>query len=703
MFLVDLLGAALTVVAIGLLALGGYLAALLLDGEQRDALHLAIASVVLSTAQAVAIGLALGAFGILRLPIALAVQGALVVALVYALRRWHAVDDPLAGLPALARRAWEMLCRNAALGLISAHAVGSEALRGLFRPPLSWDAMTYHLLLTATWLQEGNLFPVLGNAPVNYYGYVPANGSVWFWWWMAPSHSELWVNLASLPHWLLLGLATGGVARELGAKRHWPIAAFVVLVLPTVVRFAATEYVDLFLSSVCVAACFFALRWLRQATTSEALLAGTALGLAAGAKVLGVAYALAAVGAVVVLARGQWPRRSRQLAAGLLCATALGGYFYLRNIALGVEPLAGACGVTATGPEADSAPFFARKDSVLALSDEMFLHGKLAEVFLGTTRPPSLELAIGPPALALLGLAMFLPFGLGRDRRRAGAFVAAQIWAQAVFWLAVPYAAQNHVFANVRYLVPAIALICAGSVAMAEVRGVAERWIVTIGVVFALQGMLQLHAELPFQVRVLLALLDALLVAFAMSPTMRATVAARPARIAGVALLGALACVPWLASFRAADRTRALATEFTAHATRAGVLARGWGWLADNGATGTVAAVGSPGSYFFYPAMGTHLERRVRYVNINRANLSLAGSYPLCQPRVDPDAAAWLENLGKAGADWLLVTRFPNAPFAVEDEWAAARPDRFTLRYEDEATHVYEVLGRSSEPPSAAH
>jgi hypothetical protein len=77
----------------------------------------------------------------------------------------------------------------------------------------------YHLLLTGTWLRDHNLDPVFGNIPNNYYGYVPANGSVWFWWWMAPSHSELYANLAFFPQAALLALAVGAVARELGARR----------------------------------------------------------------------------------------------------------------------------------------------------------------------------------------------------------------------------------------------------------------------------------------------------------------------------------------------------------------------------------------------------------------------------------------------------------------------------------------------------
>ena len=38
--------------------------------------------------------------------------------------------------------------------------------------------------------------PIFGMHPTYFYGYQPSNGSVWLWWWMAPSHSELYANLA---------------------------------------------------------------------------------------------------------------------------------------------------------------------------------------------------------------------------------------------------------------------------------------------------------------------------------------------------------------------------------------------------------------------------------------------------------------------------------------------------------------------------
>src|SRR5262249_38719065 len=157
----------------------------------------------------------------------------------------------------------------------------------------------------------------------------PANGSLWLWWWMAPSHSELYANLAFLAHWLLLALATGALARRLGARRLWPYAAFLVALTPVVVRFAATQYVDVFTAACLLAAACFGLRWRRQPAWGDAVLAGMGLGIAAGAKVVGIPYAGALAAAVVVLAvgpRGHWRRRLPQLAAALLVMVALGGF-----------------------------------------------------------------------------------------------------------------------------------------------------------------------------------------------------------------------------------------------------------------------------------------------------------------------------------------------------------------------------------------
>jgi hypothetical protein len=694
MFWLDLAGAVATLVALGFLFLGGYLAALRLLGAEagRDPLTLAIATLLLSTAEAVGIGLLLGGFGVLRFDLALALQAGLSLVLLLGFRKAPppgGVDGPAR---TIARRSWEILREHPVLSIVSLHAVAIEALRGLIRPPLSWDSLMYHLLLAGTWLRDRNLFPVFGNIPVNYYGYVPANGSIWFWWWMAPSHSELYVNLATLPHWLLLGLATGGVARHLGARRHWPLASFLVLLTPTVIRFVATEYVDIFVGAVFVAAAFFALRWLRQPDWSFALFIGTGLGLAAGAKVLGIPCALALAGLAVPLARGAWRRRAGQIVAALLMAALLGSYFYLRNVALGADPLAIACEETSSGPENANKPTIPRKNSVVDLWQPMIEQGQLLDSFLGIAKPQSQELGVGPQALVLLLVAFVLPFGFGRERWRESLLIAGQVWVQLAFWLMVPFAKSHHVFANVRYLIPALGLVFAGGVALGEKKGVRDRWMEGIALVLLVQGLLQLHAEMPRGVRLALAAADLAAVALALSPALRALVRRSRRELAVTALAVAIFGAPFLARFRVEDRGRALGKEFTAHQTLARFSAAAWGWLEEHGGDGNVAAVSEPNNYFMYPAMGTHLERDVRYVNFNAANHPLAIQYPACQPRVDPSPQAWIRNLEAQRIRWIHLSSFPGFDFPLERQWVEADPLHFALRYKDDLNLIYEFM-----------
>jgi hypothetical protein len=735
--LAAILGLALTLLALTLLALGGYLLALPLLGEQarRDALALAIATLLAATAEAVAIGLALGVCGWLRIEWALAAQAALVAALWRAGLAAGAAADLWQPARRLGRQIWERLRAYPALSVLTAHAVGSEALRGLLRPPLSWDSLMYHLLLSATWLQDHNLAPVFGPFPINDYGYVPANGSIWLWWWMAPSHSELYVNLASLPHWVLLGLAVGGVARQLGARGHWPLASFLVLLTPVVVRFVATQYVDLFLGAALLSGVFFAVRWLQWPRLADALLAGAGCGLACGAKLLGLPYAAALAAAAVVLAPigrhagGTWLRvRAPQLAAALLAAAALGSFFYLRNIAVGAGPFALVCegkegkaaapappppaarltAASATGvapaaaaPDAVPAapavlkfplvPALPRRDSVVG-QWSVIGRRQLLDAFLGITRPQSVELGVGPQAFVLLLAAIALPFGVAAERRRAALLAAGLIAFELLFWLVVPFAANLNVFANVRYLVPAFGLAFAGAVAIAERRGMSEPWLRGIALALACQSLLQLHAEMPRGVRMTLAVVDLAAVGLGLSAGLRALVRRRAGVLAAAALLLMLLAAPALARFRAVDRRRALALEWTAHSSSAHLFAGGWGWLDAHGGTGTVAVVGSPTIYFIYPAMGTFLQRRALYVNVNSANYRDAMRYPNCNPRVDPSRQAWIDNLAAARVRWLLIDHYPEFGLPAEANWAAARPDLFAPRFADITSTVFEVL-----------
>jgi hypothetical protein len=690
MLVLDLLGAVLTLVTLLFLVLGGYLLACLLLREraQSDPLALAVAALLAATAEAGLIGLLLGFLGVLKITVGLLLLAVITLAL---LRRARAAGDPWAPASLLGRRVRDRVREHPVAALIAVHAAASEGLRGLIRPPLSWDSIMYHLYITATWLQQGRIVPVFGARPMNFYGYQPAGASVWMWWWMAPSHSELYINLTFFPQAVLLALAVGGVARELGARRSWPLAAFLSFLAPVVIRFAATQYVDIFVGAGIAAAAFFALLWLREPRLGTAVLAGAGLGAASGAKVLGLAYALTLAPAVVAVARGEWRRRVPQLAAALLVCGLLGAPFYLRNAAVGVGPLGARCDQGPGMSTVKVAPGIPRPNTVAYLFPQIMHDGMLVDAFLGVTYPGSVELGLGPQSLLLLP-ALLLPLGFPRSQRRGAFVVWSQIVAQLFIWVTVPYASSGHVFANVRYLIGALTLCFAGVVALAERRGMSDLWLRGIALALLLQDLLQLHAEMPHGVRVVLALLDAGAVALALSPDLRAFVRRRGRQLAGAAVALAVLGAPYLARYHNGDRGRAYAMEFTAHKTAAPNYAQAWHFLDLYGGDGTVAVHGTPMDFFLYPPMGTHLERRAVYVNVNRRDSRNAGDYASCEPRVDPDPQAWLENLLKQDVRWLLVSRFPQIGFPEEHAWATARPDLFALRYQDPSNVIFELL-----------
>lgn len=711
MFLLDLFGALLTLITLLFLGLSGYLLGRAALGRRaaEDPLALAIATLLAASAEGVGLGLLLGAAGLLRIELGLAILAAMTLLM---LRRLKArEEDPWGPARTLARRSWETLKAHPAFALIALHAAGTEALRGLLRPPLSWDSLMYHLQIAGTWVQQARITPIFGSHPMSFYGYQPANGAVWLWWWMAPSHSELYANLTFFPQAALLGLACGGVARELGARRHWPLAAFLIFLTPTVIRFAATQYVDIFLGATLAAGAFFALLWMRSPQESEGgeegprwgyvLLAGAGLGLAAGTKVLGLPNALALAGMAVLLARGDWRRRLPQVAAALLLFALLGGYFYARNIAEGVGPFAARCEGTPGAESGPDVPRMPRPNTVLALIGPMIQTGMLLDAFLGVLRPGSIELGVGPQTFLLLP-ALLLPLGFLRARRAerlAALVIWSQIAVQLLLWLAVPYASSGHIFANIRYLIGGLGLAFAGVVALAErgAKRAGERertdfWIHGIALALAVQALLMLHAEMPRDVRLAVALTDVAAAALVFSPALRSFVRRRRRALALGAVGLVLLIAPLLAAFRVEDRRRAFFQEYTAHKTSADHFANAWGWLDRNGGDGTVAVQSTPMNFFVYPAMGPHLERRAIYANINRQDFQRAVDYPACDPRVDPDPRAWMENLAKHEVRWLHVTRFEQTPFPPEHDWARSRPDLFAPRFEDELNVIFEFL-----------
>ena len=141
---------------------------------------------------------------------------------------------------------------------------------------------------------------------------------------------------------------------------------------------------------------------------------------------LGLGYALALASATVLLARGEWRRRVAHLLAAAAAAAIPAGVFYLQAWQAGAGPFAAACegmNVVRAGSRFPG-PF-----SVVVLWRELLHDGNLLTAFLGTSKPKSLELGLGPQALLLLA-ALLLPVLLRRSDWRPSESAVARILRQ---------------------------------------------------------------------------------------------------------------------------------------------------------------------------------------------------------------------------------------------------------------------------------
>jgi Glycosyltransferase family 87 len=245
------------------------------------------------------------------------------VALALALGAWLRQGAPLPSLPG--RRELRLGPVVALLALVVGLAFGYELFLVASTPPNNWDSMHYHLARVAAWHAQGSLAYIpTHNGIENAY---PQNAELLVLWTVVFLGRDL---LAALPQ-LLAGLATAGsvyvIARRLrhGARS----AALSALLFPTLTIVAlesVTTQNDLVEASFVVAAVAFALGQGR----ATAVLAGLALGLAAGTK-LTFLYALAPLVAIGLLALPR--RRLAGVAAAAVAGFALvGAYAYVQNL-----------------------------------------------------------------------------------------------------------------------------------------------------------------------------------------------------------------------------------------------------------------------------------------------------------------------------------------------------------------------------------
>jgi hypothetical protein len=257
-------------------------------------------------------------------------------------RAWPRVRSEL-------RRAARAVAENRAVAVLAIAVLGVLVWRTILAlrlPVIEYDGLSYHLVSVDVWLQSGSI----GRVPHRIWtdGY-PANGEVLTLWLMLFSTSDGLARLSSILPLPLAGVATAGLARELGARRPLAVlAGLIVMTLPIVIVKSDSTYVDNLVMALIAAAWFFGVRGMREERPARRralyFLAGVGIGLAAGTKLSGV-LPIALFG-VVMVATSVLKHRLANPRAALVeifavggAAVLLGAYWYVQNILVHGNPV----------------------------------------------------------------------------------------------------------------------------------------------------------------------------------------------------------------------------------------------------------------------------------------------------------------------------------------------------------------------------
>jgi len=196
-------------------------------------------------------------------------------------------------------------------------------LRASVAPPLGWDALTYHLVKAGRWVQAGGWTAQTGADAWSHYDYFPINGEVLWAWTMLIAQGDRYLGLAGIGVWLSSLLGTYTASRALGATEPRAVQAAIVLgFTPAVFRFVTTSYVDNVLLAAEMLSLVFVRRAVMHGSASDAVLALSALGFAAGVKP--TALPPLGLGLTVVALAAVWRRSpaGKRVWQALACLTA---------------------------------------------------------------------------------------------------------------------------------------------------------------------------------------------------------------------------------------------------------------------------------------------------------------------------------------------------------------------------------------------
>ncbi|HOX27639.1 MAG TPA: hypothetical protein PLQ76_00645, partial [bacterium] len=207
-------------------------------------------------------------------------------------------------------------------------------------PPAPTDAFLDHLVFPAEWLHAHSITLVPTLSPDQATTYYPANGELMYLWLMLPLHDDLLAGLLEPLCLLVSAAAAFGIARELGVGRRIAAsAAATACIVPVVISQTHQFGIDLFFTAsfLCSARFILMLNGEKRERLSAVIGAGLAIGLAMGAKYLGVIFAVLLLPAILS-SRTSYFAKATNLFLFTLASAATGSYWYVRNLIVTGSP-----------------------------------------------------------------------------------------------------------------------------------------------------------------------------------------------------------------------------------------------------------------------------------------------------------------------------------------------------------------------------
>jgi hypothetical protein len=640
-----------------------------------------VASAVLGAAAIILLAQFLSLFGMYSRGAATAVTLALAFA-AYASRA-SSID---AGADLLsAGNAFRTVARSRGAGLL---VLGSVALalvawRGLERPPLGWDSLTYHLTFAGLYVQTGRLSTIAAPFGMDVYTHLPKNGEILASWLMLPFHGDLLVGLMNVALLVFGWLATWTLGRELDLEVvDAALAATAVCASPFLFSYVTTQYPDTLVFGTLVSAALFIVRYARRAEAGDAFLVCAAAGIAAGTTYAGVPLAVLAICGVAVAAAvthtraPALPRLALWILVGGVTVGTLGGRQYVLNASETGNPIY-PLGIAVAGRTIfHETPYSDRLAADKGTGDRRSDLSQLIKTFnyFPDWRTPT---SAGPKYLLLIPLALLAVF------RRRGTWVVPLLVGGALLACVATYLPATGFAALSRRHWPgsaprflAVPFAIFTLVGLADVtrrwvsRGDALRAILTAFIVWDfLVADVSVTGKLPLELGVITAVF--FVVALASREIRRVGPALVSVAVASAVLIG----VPLLSERRAQSRWWYFANAADVHFFPREYVP-GWDYCDKLAAPATIALTGdwdfAGQNQFFYPLMGSRLQNTVTYVPLRKDQSAVSRDFVL---RQQADFQEWADGLRTRAVSLVFV----QAPWPIEDAWMRERAQTFPL------------------------